>query len=176
MTEGPLLVISCSLHPESRSRRMAKAAVEALRANGNAAELVDLRDVDLPICTGADELSISGRELWEKIRLARAVVIAAPIYNYDVSAAAKNLIEATGSAWEGKVVGLMAAAGGRSSYMSLMGLANSLMLDFRCWIAPRFVYATSGEAPESGDLPPAIADRIAQLARLAWEAGGVLRR
>jgi len=36
-------------------------------------------------------------------------------------------------------------AGGRSSYMSIMSLANSLMLDFRCFIVPRFVYAT-GEA------------------------------
>jgi len=29
--------------------------------------------------------------------------------------------------------------------MSTMSLANSLMLDFRCFIVPRFVYAT-GEA------------------------------
>ena len=29
--------------------------------------------------------------------------------------------------------------------MSIMGLANSLMLDFRSLIVPRFVYATGGD-------------------------------
>ena len=27
----------------------------------------------------------------------------------------------------------------------IMGLANSLMLDFRCWIVPRFVYVTGAD-------------------------------
>jgi FMN reductase len=33
------------------------------------------------------------------------------------------------------------AGGGRSSYMSVMSLANNLMFVFRCVINPRFVYA-----------------------------------
>jgi FMN reductase len=37
----------------------------------------------------------------------------------------------------------MCSAGGSASYMSIMSLANSLMLDFRCLIMPRFVYSTS---------------------------------
>jgi FMN reductase len=59
-----------------------------------------------------------------------------------VAAAAKNMVELTGSAWEDKVVGFLCAAGGMGSYMSVMSFANSLMLDFRCLIIPRFVYAT----------------------------------
>ena len=74
--------------------------------------------------------------------LRKAILLATPIYNYDVSAAAKNMVELTGSAWRDKTVGFICAAGGTSSYMSVMGLANSLMLDFRCIILPRFVYAT----------------------------------
>src|SRR5438105_5053395 len=70
-------------------------------------------------------------------------LVAAPIYNYDVAAAAKNMIELAGSAWENKVVGFLCAAGGTASYMSVMAYANSLMLDFRCVIIPRFVFATS---------------------------------
>jgi FMN reductase len=73
---------------------------------------------------------------------ASAILLTAPIYNFDVNAAAKNLVELTGDAWEGKIVGFACSAGGRSSYMSVMSLANSLMLDFRCLIVPRFVYAT----------------------------------
>ena len=39
--------------------------------------------------------------------------------------------------------GFLCAAGGMGSYMSVMAYANSLMLDFRCVIIPRFVFATS---------------------------------
>ena len=53
------------------------------------------------------------------------------------------MIELTGSAWEDKVVGFLCAAGGEASYMSVMAYANSLMLDFRCVIIPRFVFATN---------------------------------
>jgi FMN reductase len=58
-----------------------------------------------------------------------------------VNAVAKNLIELTGRAWIYKLVGFMCAAGGQASYMSVMNIANSLMLDFRCLVVPRFVYA-----------------------------------
>jgi NAD(P)H-dependent FMN reductase len=73
------------------------------------------------------------------VNSARAVIIATGIYNYDANAAVKNLVELTGDAWENKVVGFLCAAGGMSSYMSIMSLANSLMLDFRSIIVPRFV-------------------------------------
>src|SRR6266487_2638974 len=46
-------------------------------------------------------------------------------------------------AWQDKIVGFLCAAGGTASYMSVMAYANSLMLDFRCVIIPRFVFATS---------------------------------
>src|SRR5882762_7860297 len=77
------------------------------------------------------------------IEHADGILIAAPVYNYDVAAATKNMIELTGSAWENKIVGFPCAAGGMGSYMSVMAYANSLMLDFRCVIIPRFVFATS---------------------------------
>ena len=76
--------------------------------------------------------------------------MAAPVYNYDVSASAKNMIELTGSAWEDKIVGFLCAAGGMSSYMSVMAYANSLMLDFRCVVIPRFVFATGDAFDDEG--------------------------
>ncbi|MEW6736904.1 MAG: NADPH-dependent oxidoreductase, partial [Acidobacteriota bacterium] len=64
------------------------------------------------------------------------------VYNYDVNSAAKNLVELTGDAWNEKIVGFLCSAGGQNSYMSVMSFVNSLMLDFRAVIIPRFVYAT----------------------------------
>ena len=76
----------------------------------------------------------------------------------------KNLVELTGSAWEDKTVGFLCAAGGASSYMSLMGLANSLMLDFRCLIIPRFVYAKGDDFTAKKQPNPALAERLTVLA------------
>ncbi len=72
-------------------------------------------------------------------------MLASPIYNYDVNAALKNAIELAGRKMEDKLLGFLCTAGGGAmSYMSVMPLANSLMLDFRTIVLPRFVNA----APE----------------------------
>lgn len=138
-----ILVISSSLHPDSRSRILARASIDRLSALGQEAHLFDLCASPLPQCDGSAAYADANvQELARLIQLARAILIASPVYNYDVNSAAKNALELTGRAWTGKIVGLMLAAGGEGSYMSGMGLANSLMLDFRCIIVPRFVYAT----------------------------------
>ena len=105
---------------------------------------IDISEMDLPLCDGDKCYGMPGsKKLTATIEAANGILIAAPVYNYDVAAAAKNMIELTGSAWEDKIVGFLCAAGGEASYMSVMAYANSLMLDFRCVIVPRFVFATS---------------------------------
>jgi NAD(P)H-dependent FMN reductase len=137
------LVLSSSLHPSSRSRILAREAADRIARAGQTAELFDLAENPLPACDGdsayADE---TVKTLAALIEQAEAILVASPVYNYDVNAAAKNAVELTGRMWTGKIVGMLLAAGARSSYMSSMGLAGSLMLDFRCLIVPRFVYAT----------------------------------
>src|SRR5438445_13275486 len=103
-------------------------------------------------------------KLTDAVETADGIIVATPVYNYDVSAAAKNMVELTGKAWEDKVVGFLCAAGGMSSYMSVMAFAASLMLDFRSVIIPRFVYAT-GRAFEGGELTDnEVGERINELA------------
>ena len=46
--------------------------------------------------------------------------------------------------------------------MSVMGVVNSLMLDFRCHIVPRFVYAT-GEAFKGDEEDVEVSERLAQV-------------
>lgn len=136
-------VLSSSLNPGSRSRVLAKTATERMRAAGMEVDYVDLADAGLPFCDGGAAYG-NAAAVGFKERLARAhgYLLAAPIYNYDVGSALKNAIELTGrDVWTGKVVGFLCAAGGQGSYMSVMAVANSLMLDFRTVIVPRFVYA-----------------------------------
>ena len=83
-----------------------------------------------------------------------------PVYNFDINAAAKNAIELAGRQLENKVAGFLCSAGGQKSYMSVMAVANSLMLDFRTVILPRFVYATGEDFEGDGEPGEAIRGRV----------------
>ena len=160
------LIISSSLNPKSRSRLLALIAFNKLKDMGVAVEWLDLADHPIPLCNGDSTYSNSKvKELKEKVQNAKGILFAVPIYNYDVNAAAKNLIELTGDAWTNKVVGFLCAAGGKGSYMSVMSLANSLMLDFRCLIIPRFVYSTGEDFKEGEVIDPKVRDRVSALAK-----------
>jgi NAD(P)H-dependent FMN reductase len=171
------LVISASLNPGSRSRLLANACRDLLEANRRPVQWFDLAETGLPFCDGAaaygDPHVI---ELGKRIEAAPAIFVASPVYNYDVNAAIKNAVELTGQRWTGKIVAMMLAAGGAGSYMSAMGLANSLMLDFRCLIVPRFVYAT-GDAFRDDELTDAaVRDRLQQLVGDTLQLADALNR
>jgi FMN reductase len=138
------LVISTSGNPDSNSRRMGRIAFAHLQKRKVDCEWIDIREMDLPLCDAGKCYGMpDSRKLSTAIERADGILVAAPVYNYDVAAAAKNMIELSGSAWEDKIVGFLCAAGGTASYMSVMAYANSLMLDFRCVIVPRFAFATA---------------------------------
>ena len=137
------LVISTSGNPDSNSRRMGRIAFAHLQERKIDCDWIDIREMHLPLCDADKCYGMpASKNLHAAIESADGILIAAPVYNYDVAAATKNMIELTGSAWEDKIVGFLCAAGGMGSYMSVMAYANSLMLDFRCVIIPRFVFAT----------------------------------
>tara|TARA_Y100000588_G_scaffold387253_1_gene484605 strand:+ start:1950 stop:2411 length:462 start_codon:yes stop_codon:yes gene_type:complete len=127
-------------------------------------KFINLADLDIPFCDGDkcyDNENV--KDLKGLILSAKSIIIASPIYNYDLNAAAKNLIELTGRSWTNKVVGFICAAGGKSSYMSPLSFMNSLMVDFRCIIVPRFVYADGEFFDENNNLNSEIKDRIKEL-------------
>ena len=159
------LILSTSLRASSLSRAMAAQLSLAYAALGVPHDDVDLREFPLPLCDGEAAYGDGNvGKLAARVQAAGPIIIATPVYNYDVNAAVKNLIELTGQAWEDKVVGFLCAAGGSSSYMAVMAVANSLMLDFRCLIIPRFVYAVSGDFADNLVCGEALTVRIRQLA------------
>lgn len=165
-----VLVIEASLNPKSRSAALAQQLYARLEEHGVPAKLLDLRNYNLPICEGTEASMAHPQveELRKEFRAATHIVFGVPIYNYDVNAAVKNMVELV-FAWgpwaggkrsdaEGKIVGFICSAGGKSSYMSVMSFANSLMLDCRIWICPRFVYATKEDMGT-----PELAERMDRL-------------
>ena len=102
-------------------------------------------------------------EFREKVKNAKGIVMAIPVYNFNASSGAKNIVELGGRMLYDKVFGFLCAAGGRNSYMSIMSLANSLMLDFRCYVIPKFVYATKNDFEADVLVNPDIKSRIKEL-------------
>jgi len=171
-----ILIISASLNPESNSRVLAQEAHRVLAQEGLSSQILDLREHPLPLCDGDAAYNHPNlARVRELVAAADAIIVATPIYNYDGTAALKNLIELTGRAWENKVVAFLCAAGGQSSYMSIMPLANSLMLDFRTVVVPRFVYATGEHFAEGKLADLEQIRRVAQLARTTARLGAAVK-
>lgn len=158
----PLLIISCSLNKSSKSRELARVTRDHFAREKEECLFLDLAEFDIPLCDGDTAYEHPHvKKLIEIITQSSAIILAVPIYNFAASAAARNLIELTGNCFEGKVVGFICAAGGQKSYMSVMDLANSLMLHHRCVIVPQFVYSDNSAFSTNGSLDcPDIRKRI----------------
>jgi len=101
-----ILIISCSLNPESKSRLLAEFAFNALQDLSVETQFINLQNYDLPICDGADAYNHPAlTELSEAIAAADGIILATPIYNYNVAAATKNLLELTNDAWNHRSLG-----------------------------------------------------------------------
>ena len=142
-----VVILATSESPSSGSQAMARAVQSVLESRGVPASILDARDAPSPSV------------LRESLESATHVVFAVPIYNFGVNAVAKRWVEEAGGKLEDKVVGFVCKAGGPRAFMGVLNFANALMLDFRCWIVPRFVYATDADFAEA--LPdPALTERL----------------
>ncbi len=162
-----LLVVSTSLSEESRSKHLCYHARDYLTERGISVQHECLQNYRI-LPYGMD-----GSEGIETLRAsfdrASGIIFGFPVYNYNMNASLKAVIEHFGRAMSDKVIGLMMSAGGRASYMSGLAVANSLTLDFRSWVVPRFVYATKDAFGNDGVSDQEIASRIEDLAWTVYE-------
>ena len=129
-------------------------------------EFFDLQKNPLPMCDGDECYDLPEVLAFrEKVENAEGIVMAIPVYNFNVSSGAKNVVELGGRMLYDKTFGFICAAGAKSSYMSVMSLANSLMIDFRCYIIPKFVYATKHDFKNNKIINSDIEERIEELGK-----------
>ena len=155
------LIVSCSLNKNSKSKILANYASTLYNQE---IKFLDLQTMDLPFCDGDkcyEDPTV--KKLSLLVKESKSIIIASPIYMYDLNAAAKNFMELTGRSWTKKVVGFICAAGGKGSYMSVTSYMNSLMLDFRCIVVPRFVYTDGSGFDENYNIKSNIKERIEEL-------------
>lgn len=163
-----IAILNANLAPGGKTAHLAEVLASDFHSSGSEATVFSLSEWDLPACDGGscykNEKTIA---LTAELAKADALVLVAPVYNYDLNAAAKNLIELTGYSWKGKAVGIVCTAGAEKSYLSPLGFMNSLATDYRCLVSPRYVYVTRADFNADNTLPPdgGIRRRLAFLAR-----------
>ena len=163
-----VLIISTALRANSKTGLVALSLRAAFETRGTPATVLDLAATPLPMCDGGAcfrDFAVSAATA--QVRAASAIVLCFPVYNHQANAAAKNFVELTNDGWGGKVVGLVANGGTDRSYLAPLSLANSLMVDHRCVVVPRFVFVTPPNFAPDGTLSAEgeIASRLAELAR-----------
>lgn len=173
-----ILVLSCSLKRDSKSRVLAHRALEFLHSQGVETRLVDMQEIMLPEY-GREEYaqSVVVQQLTQEIAWANGIVIATPIYNWSVNSVLKKVVEATGAdetgrkirAWEDKVVTFLCNAGVPQAYLAYLPTANSLMVDYKCIINPHVVFGVEADFEDGKLVNPDVAKRLERVLLIAIE-------
>lgn len=149
-----IAIINSNLSPGGNPAVLAATLATLFAEAHHEVTSLHLGDLSLPACDGRlcyqNAATIS---LTEVLAAVDAIVLVSPIYNYDLNAAAKNLIELTGNSWRGKAVGLVCLAGGHRGYLAPLAFLNSLAIDYRCLVSPRYVYVTRADLEDSPEMP-----------------------
>lgn len=166
-----LAIVNAALAFDGNTRQLCLHAHAHAQNLGISATLIELKDHR--VLPYGEEGSHGIEEIEAQLEKAGAIILGFPVYNDGLNATLKALIEHCGYCFEEKVVGVMAAAGGGLSYMSVMAVGQSLMLDFRSWVVPRYVYAAKEDFGPESNSSEEVRRRVEQLVetahRAAWQ-------
>lgn len=139
------LILSSS-HRNSSVTTVSTLFEAELRQHVDSVTHLVLDEQNLPLCDGGPCYKNPAVIAFQQtVAAADGIAFSTPIYNYDVNAAAKNVLELCGHALKYKTIALLVKAGGEKSYLSPLGFINSLMMDCRCIVVPRYLYLTSAD-------------------------------
>lgn len=136
MTDTLVVGICGSLRDESVSRISLERALDAAAAQGADTDLLDLRELDLPIYDPDGDDPADADALCERVRRADAVLLGTPMYHGSYSSPLKTALDYCGfDEFEDKTVGLLAVAGGSFPITALDHL-RSVLRALDAWVLP----------------------------------------
>lgn len=130
--------IGGSLRPESSSYQALNLAIARVQALGASAQILDLRQMQLPFCNGGNEYPEypDVNQLRETVAEADGLILATPEYHGGVSGVLKNALDLMSfEQLSDKVTGLISVLGGQSNSNAL----NELRINMRwvhAWVIP----------------------------------------
>ncbi|AGB37943.1 NADPH-dependent FMN reductase [Natronococcus occultus] len=115
MTDDAVHVVAVvgSLREESYTRPAPRHALDAAESSGATTELIDLRELELPLFDADEDEAGDAPELARRIREADSVLLGTPMYHGSYSSVLKTALDYCGfDEFENKTVGLLAVSGG----------------------------------------------------------------
>lgn len=136
MTEPHVVAIAGSLRENSYTRVAVERALREADTAGASTDLIDLRELELPVFDADAREAGDAPELTRRIRRADSILLGTPVYHGSYSAPLKNALDYCGfDEFEKKTVGLLAVAGGSFPITALDHL-RSVCRALDCWVIP----------------------------------------
>ena len=133
--------IGGSLRPNASSYQALAVAIQRVQALGADAQVLDLRQMNLPFCNGDKEYPDypDVMRLREAVQEADGLILATPEYHGSVSGVLKNALDLMSfDQLSGKVTGLISVLGGQSNSNALNDL-RVIMRWVHGWVIPEQV-------------------------------------
>jgi NAD(P)H-dependent FMN reductase len=170
-----ILVMAGALRAGSYNKMLARAGAEALEALGVEVDLLDMREIPMPVYDGdledAEGLPEGAKAFQARIEAADGFMFASPEYNHSIPGAFKNALDWASrhdeAGFEGKVVGLMSASPGAFGGLRMLPHLRQVMMAFGCWVVPMQVTVMKAADAFDADGKLTSAFQLKQVAALA---------
>lgn len=170
-----VVAVSGSLADNSGTRTSLRRAISGARSRGATAELIDLREYELPTFDSDEGEAGDAPELKRKLRGADAVILGTPMYHGSYSSPLKTALDYAGfEEFEGKTVGLVAVSGGGFPTPALEHL-RSVVRALNAWTVPLEVGVPNSHETlqENGIADEELRDRLEELGTEVVRYAGV---
>lgn len=135
--------ISGSLREGSYSRNAVQIALNGATELGAETEMLDLRDYDLPFCSGTRNVDSQNPDvcrLRSEVKTADGIILGTPEYHGSFSGVLKNALDLMGfEEFEGKMVGLVSVSGGRMGGLDALNSLRAIGRTLHAWVIPEQV-------------------------------------
>ncbi|MBD3275108.1 MAG: NADPH-dependent FMN reductase [Candidatus Marinimicrobia bacterium] len=129
-----------SLREGSFSRKAVQIALNGAAELGAAAQMLDLRNYDLPFCSGTrnvDSQHPDVRSLRSEVKAADGLILGTPEYHGSFSGVLKNTLDLMGfEEFEGKMLGLVSVSGGRMGGLDALNSLRAIGRTLHAWVIP----------------------------------------
>lgn len=159
----------------SHTHTLLDIALSAARDAGARVELLDLREMDLPIYTPGQTTALPAiEELRARVMDAHAVIVGTPEYHGSPSGALKNCFDYLYPEVNGKLISCVVATGNDIGTTSLVAL-REIIASLHAWTLPYGVISSQPDFDSAGHLVNTrIRDRLLRLGRDTTIYGEIL--
>jgi NAD(P)H-dependent FMN reductase len=171
--------LSGSLRPRSATRMAVQYALRGAEEEGANVDALDLAALNLPFWgLEREDGNIKSVEHFRNVlRMSDGIILGSPEMHGSISGVLKNALDLTGTEeFEGKMIGLIAVAGGRMGATETLGHMRTIGRSLHAWVVPSQVsigdsaevFNLKGEPviPEIGERLKEVGREVAHFARL----------